>query len=64
MTDYQLKEDISDSIFQPRDESSLVLLGSELYMLGGLGQDTVEVLDTALDAAWVQGPKLPDVISR
>ena len=30
-------------IVQPRDEASLVVMGEEAYMVGGIGQSSVEV---------------------
>lgn len=30
-------------VLQARDEASMAMVGSRLYMVGGIGQDTVEV---------------------
>ena len=52
------------SLIMAREEASMAMLGSQLYIMGGNGLQSVEVLDSMLNKAWSSGPELPFVISR
>jgi len=47
-----------------RDESAIGMLGSQLYMIGGLTTDSVEVLDVTFENSWFEGPVLPFPLAR
>ena len=49
---------------EPREESTMAMLGSQIYIMGGVGQSSVEILDTSLEAAWFIGAELPQVMAR
>jgi hypothetical protein len=51
-------------LIMAREEASMAMLGSQLYIMGGEGLQSVEVLDSMLETAWSSGPELPFVISR
>ena len=56
--------------FRPRDESGSVTIGTKAYILGGVGENTVEVYEMIQDGleeedkGWKLGPEMPAVIAR
>ena len=42
----------------------MAMLGYQLYFMGGVGQQSVEILDTSLEDTWFEGPELPFVLAR
>ena len=52
------------SLTRPREEAAMAMLGSQLYLMGGVGHQSVEILDTSLEDTWFDGPELPFVLAR
>ena len=52
------------SLLMAREEAAMAMLGSQMYIIGGEGLQSVEVLDSMLENAWFEGPELPTVLSR
>ena len=44
VVDHLIAVRLQFQIVQPRDEASLVVMGEEAYMVGGIGQSSVEVM--------------------
>ena len=42
----------------------MAMVGSQLYLMGGVGDQSVEILDTSLEDTWFDGPELPFVLAR
>ena len=42
----------------------MAMLGYQLYFMGGVGQQSVEILDISLEDTWFEGPELPFVLAR
>jgi hypothetical protein len=54
------------TIIRRREEASCAVAGTKMYVFGGVGEASVEVLeDSELDTpTWKAGPELPKVIAR
>jgi len=52
------------TLIKPREEATMAMVGSQLYLMGGVGEKSVEILDTSLEDTWFEGPELPFVLAR
>jgi len=52
------------TLTRPREEAAMAMVGSQLYLMGGVGEQSVEILDISLENTWFDGPELPFVLAR
>jgi len=49
---------------EKREEASMAFLDGHLVYIGGVGHDSVEILELRGDKVWIDGPSLPDSLAR
>ena len=52
------------SLTMPRERAAMAVLGSQVFIMGGEGLTSVEVLGSVLETVWLPGPELPFILSR
>ena len=55
---------LHSTLTRPREEATMAMVGSQLYLMGGVGEKSVEILDSSLEDTWFEGPELPFVLAR
>lgn len=51
-------------ISRRRDEAASAVAGDTFYILGGIGQKSVERMNFDADGDWTETTSLPDVVAR
>ena len=52
-------------LHSPRDEAGMAVVGDDVYILGGIGQDTVEKYSLeSIQSSWTEVMSMPESLAR